>query len=36
MLMQATDQHKKDPQSPDDLTVYLLTSRSDLSAEEML
>lgn len=36
MLMQATDQNKSDPKSPDDLTVYLLTSRADLSAEEML
>jgi len=36
MLMQATDEKKKDPKSPDDLTVYLLTSRADLSAAEML
>ncbi len=36
MLMQATDQLKKDPASPDDLTVYLLTSRAGLGAEEML
>jgi predicted transposase YbfD/YdcC len=36
MLMQASDAIKKDPKSPDDLTVYLLTSRADLSAQEML
>lgn len=36
MLMQATDEKKADPKSADDLTVYLLTSRSNLSAEEML
>ena len=34
--MQATDEKKADPKSPDDLTVYLLTSRADLSSEEML
>ena len=36
MLMQATDEKKADPKSADDLTVYLLTSRADLEAEEML
>lgn len=36
MLMQATDQHKRDPESSDELTVYLLTSRAGLRAEEML
>ncbi|MDF7826844.1 hypothetical protein P4B35_22645 [Pontiellaceae bacterium B12227] len=36
MLMQATDDKKADPKSPDDLTVYLLTSRAGLGAEEML
>ncbi len=36
MLMQATDEKKPDPKSPDDLTVYLLTSRANLSATEML
>ena len=36
LLMQATDEKKADPKSPDDLTVYLLTSRADLSSEEML
>lgn len=36
MLMQATDQQKTDPESADDLSVYLLTSRADLGAEEML
>ncbi len=36
MLMQATDAKKADPKSADNLSVYLLTSRVDLSAEEML
>ncbi|VGO23254.1 hypothetical protein SCARR_05361 [Pontiella sulfatireligans] len=36
MLMQATDEKKADPKSADDLTVYLLTSRGGLGAEEML
>ncbi len=36
MLMQATDEKKADPKSPDDLIVYLLTSRANLSATEML
>ncbi len=36
MLMQATDKKKTDPQSPDEMSVYLLTSRADLSSEEML
>ena len=36
MLMQATDEKKANPKSADDLTVYLLTSRANLSAEEML
>ena len=36
MLMQATDEKKADPKSADDLTVYLLTSRVNLGAEEML
>jgi len=36
MLMQATDEKKADPKSPDDLSVYLLSSRENLSAKEML
>lgn len=35
MLMQTTDQCK-DPESIDDMVVYLLSSRAGLSAEEML
>ena len=36
MLMQCTDQGKEDPETSDDLVVYLLSSRAGLSAEEML
>lgn len=36
MLMQCTDQGKEDPESADDMVVYLLSSRVGLSAEEML
>jgi predicted transposase YbfD/YdcC len=36
MLMQASDEKKADPKSVDDLTVYLLTSRDGIDAEQML
>jgi len=36
MLMQATDEKKADSKSSDDLVVYLLSSRANLDAAEML